>query len=412
MVKRVSLLVLSVVVVTLSQCTSKNPVGPDQEHQHGPDWYAKGLVESDNSFGLKLFREIAKEQPDSNVFISPLSVSMALGMTYNGADGSTKEAMEKTLEVSGLTVEEINLSYKNLIRLLTELDPEVRFQIANSIWYRNTMTSPEREFLDVCGEYFDALVTGLDFNDPASADSINAWVDEKTNGKIQEIINAPISPLTPMFLIDAIYFQGAWTYQFDPNDTQDDFFTLPDGTKKPCKMMEQRGFYRYYFGGDFHAVDLPYGNGAFSMTVLLPYWGCDVDDLIGRLDTDSLKHWLSCFSSDSGDIYLPRFKLEYGLTLNRALDALGMGIAFTPAADFSKMYKNVGVWIDSVKHKTFVEVNEEGTEAAAVTVVEMTLGPQPPGFWFRADRPFLFMIRENQSQSILFVGKIVNPIST
>lgn len=414
MIKRISLLVLflSVVVVTLLQCTSKNPVGPDQESQHGPDWYAKGLVESDNSFGLKLFREIAKEQADSNVFISPLSVSMALGMTYNGADGSTKEAMEKTLEVSGLTIEEINLSYRNLIRLLTELDPEVRFQIANSIWYRNTMTSPEQEFLDVCGKYFDALVTGLDFSDPAAADSINAWVDEKTNGKIQEIVNAPINPLTAMFLIDAIYFKGAWTYQFDPNDTQDDFFTLPDGTKKPCKMMEQRGFYKYYASGDFHAVDLPYGDGAFSMTVFLPYWGCNVDDLIGRLDADSVEDWLSCFSSDSGDIYLPRFRLEYALTLNRALTELGMGIAFTPAADFSKMYKSVGVWIDSVKHKTFLEVNEEGTEAAAVTVVEMTYGPQPPGFWFRADRPFLFMIRENESQAILFVGKMVNPTST
>jgi serine protease inhibitor len=215
-----------------------------------------------------------------------------------------------------------------------------------------------------------------------------------------------------MVLVDAIYFKGAWTYQFDPNYTQDDLFSLPDGTKKPCKMMEQRGFHKYFAGGDFHAIDLPYGDGAFSMTVFLPYWGCDLDDLIGRLDTDSLEYWLSCFSSDSGDIYLPRFKLEYGSTLNRALDALGMGIAFTPAADFSKMYKNVGVWIDSVKHKTFVEVNEEGTEAAAVTVVEMTYGPQPPGFWFRADRPFLFMIRENQSQSILFVGKIVNPLST
>jgi serine protease inhibitor len=145
------------------------------------------------------------------------------------------------------------------------------------------------------------------------------------------------------------------------------------------------------------------------MTVFLPYWGCDVDDLIARLDTDSLEHWLSCFSSDSGDIYLPRFKLEYGLTMNRALTALGMGIVFEPAADFSIMYKNVEVWIDSVKHRTLLEVNEEGTEAAAVTVVEMTLGPQPPGFWFRADHPFVFMIRENESGTILFIGKIMNP---
>ncbi len=409
MLKRINLLVLLILIVALLQCTTKNPVTPDEETPHGSSWYAKGLVDSDNRFGIKLFKEIVEEEENTNIFISPLSVSMALGMTYNGADGATKEAMEKTLELSGLTVEEINLSYENLIRLLTELDPKVQFRIANSIWHRNSKDLPEQEFLDVCVEYFDALVKGLDFNDPFAADTINAWIDEKTDGKIQKMVNAPISPLTMMFLINAIYFKGTWTYEFDPNDTQDDFFRQPNGTSVTCKMMEQRGFFKYYAGGGFHAVDLPYGDGAFSMTVFLPYWGRDVDDLVARLDPDSLDYWLDCFSSDSGDVYLPRFKLEYESTMNRVLTALGMGIAFYPAADFSKMYKSVDVWIDSVKHKTFVEVNEEGTEAAAVTVVQMTLGPQPPGFWFRVDRPFIFMIRENESGTILFIGKIVNP---
>ncbi len=406
---KLTLIGVLLIALVFVYCTTKNPVTDNQADPHGPAWYAKGLVDSDNRFGIKLFKEIVEEEGDTNIFISPLSVSMALGMTYNGADGTTKQAMEKTLELSGLTVEEINLSYKNLIRLLTELDPKVRFGIANSIWYRDSTALPEQEFLDVCVEYFDALVRGLDFNDPFAADTINAWIDEKTDGKIQKIVNAPISPLTMMFLINAIHFKGTWTYQFDPNDTQDDLFKRSSGTSVTCKMMEQRGFFKYYAGRGFHAVDLPYGDGSFSMTVFLPYWGGDVDDLVARLDPDSLDYWLGCFSSDSGDVYLPRFKLEYGLTMNRVLTALGMGIAFDPAADFSKMYKNVDVWIDSVKHKTFVEVNEEGTEAAAVTVVEMTLGPQPPGFWFRVDCPFIFMIRENESGTILFIGKIVNP---
>jgi serine protease inhibitor len=252
-------------------------------------------------------------------------------------------------------------------------------------------------------------VTGLNFDDPAAADIINAWVKENTNGKITEIVDAPIDPLTVMFLINAIYFKGTWTYQFDEDETKDDWFRLPDGTKKPCKMMEQRGFYKYFESEDFQAVDLPYGDGDFSMTIFLPYWNINIDSLIAKFDQENLNYWLSCFSSDSGDIYIPKFTLEYELKLNEALKALGMGIAFTSAADFSKMYENVTVWIDQVKHKTFVEVNEEGTEAAAATVVEITYGPGPPGFWMRVDHPFIFVIRENKSQTILFMGKIVEP---
>jgi serine protease inhibitor len=405
--KHMKTLLVLLIGAALLQC-SKNPVSTEDEVVLESNWYAKGLVESDNTFGLKLFKELAGEQEDSNIFISPLSVSMALGMTYNGADGSTKEAMEKTLELSGLTVEEVNESYKNLIRLLTQLDPKVQFQIANSIWYEETLT-PEQEFLNVCQEYFDARVSGLDFSDPDAAKTINAWVDENTQGKIQEIVDDPIDASLVSFLINAIYFKGAWTYQFDEELTQDDWFILPDHTKKRCRMMEQRGFYRYFIDGGFEAVDLPYGDGAFSMTVFLPRYWTTVDALIDRFDPDSLSFWMSCLSYDSGDIYIPKFRLEYERELNHALTALGMGIAFAPGADFSKMYENVGVWIDAVKHKTFVEVSEEGTEAAAVTSVQDSYGPGPPGFYMMVDRPFVFMIRENESGTILFIGKIVEP---
>ena len=407
MFKKLNVLLVFLIGVALLQCT-KDPVSTKDKTPPVSTWYAKGLVESDNKFGLKLFQEIIKEEKDKNVFISPLSVSMALGMTYNGANGSTQEAMQKTLELSGLTIEEVNESYKNLIKLLTGLDPKVQFQIANSIWYRQGLT-PEDEFLNLCKEYFDALVTGLDFNDADAAETINAWVDENTNGKIKEIVDGPIDPLIVMFLIDAIYFKGTWTYRFDKDQTSDDWFTLPDGTAKPCKMMEQRGMYQYYSNEDFQALDLPYGDGDFSMTIFLPSWETNVDSLIDLFDHESFTYWISClaFPSDSFDIYIPKFKLEYKLKLNDALQALGMGIAFSSAADFSKMYKDVGVWIDEVIHKTFVQVDEEGTEAAAVTSVSMTLGPAPG---FRVNRPFVFVIRENQSQAILFIGKIVEPV--
>ena len=366
------------------------------------------LVESDNKFGLKLFREIVKTEKDSNVFISPLSVSMALGMTYNGANGETQEAMQQTLELSGLTLQEVNEAYKNLIELLRGLDPKVRFQIANSIWYRQDLT-PEEEFLNLCKEYFDALVRAMDFADPNAAKIINGWVYENTNGKIERIVGDRISPETVMFLINAIYFKGTWTYQFDEESTRDTLFTLPDGTAKPCKMMAQRGFYEHFSNDDFKAVDLPYGDGDFSMTIFLPSPKTDIDSLIGEFNPENLSYWLSCFSSDSGDIFFPKFKLEYDLGLNQVLKMMGMEIAFTDAADFSKMYKDGGVCIDTVIHKTFVQVNEEGTEAAAVTVVGTEISIHPSDFHMRVDRPFVFMIRENKSQTILFIGKIVEP---
>ena len=409
MFKKLNLFIVLLIGICLLQC-SKNPASTEDKISTELTPAQKILVQSDNKFGLKLFKEIIKEEKDKNVFISPLSVAMALGMTYNGANGSTQEAMQKTLELSSLSIQEVNESYKNLIKLLTQLDPKVQFQIANSIWYRQVLT-PEEEFLNLCKEYFDALVSGLDFGDPQAAKTINAWVDENTNGKIKEIVDDPIDPLTVMFLINAIYFKGIWTYQFDKESTKDDWFVLPDSSWKRCKMMEQRGLYKYFSNDDFQAVDLPYGDGNFSMTIFLPHLQRDIDSLIAKFDHENFNHWISSlsFPSDSFDIYIPKFTLEYELKLNDALKALGMGVAFNPwLADFTKMYESGDVWINEVKHKTFVEVNEEGTEAAAVTSVQM-YSSLPSHSGFRVDRPFVFAIRENQSQTILFIGKIVDP---
>jgi serine protease inhibitor len=403
--KELNFLLLLFIGIIFLQC-SKKPVAPKEEVLDLAV-VEKTLVQSDNEFGLKLFKEIVREEKDKNVFISPLSVSMALGMTYNGANGETREAMQKTLGLNGLSIEEVNQCYQHLIESLTSLDPKAKFQIANSIWYRLGLT-PVEEFLNLCQKYFDAQVRGLDFNHPNATDTINGWVDQGTNGKIKEIINNPINPLTVMFLIDAIYFKGIWTYEFDKNKTRDDLFILPDGSVKPCQMMEQRGLYKYFENDTFQAIDLPYGDGDFSMTIFLPVYGTNVDSLIAQFDQEKLNYWMSCFSSDSMDIYIPKFKLECELKLNDVLTTLGMGIAFTPyQADFTKMYKGVSVFIDEVKHKTFVEVNEEGTEAAAVTSVVIVLTSE--GYSMRVNRPFVFMIRENKSQTILFIGKIVGP---
>jgi len=368
------------------------------------------LTESDNKFGLKLFKEIVNSEESKNIFISPLSISMALGMTYNGADSTTLEAMHETLEYGDLTIQEVNESYQSLIKLLTELDPKVIFDIANSIWYREGF-SVENDFIDLNTTYFDAVVRALDFNADSAADIINEWVSEKTNGKIEEIVDKPIDPLTVMFLINAIYFKGTWTYEFDEENTTDDIFYLPDGSETQCKMMSHKNDHNYFENEQFQAIDLPYGDAGFSMTIFLPKPGIDIDSLIAQFSNDSWNSWISSFSSQEVNLYLPKFKMEYEKSLNDVLCTLGMSIAFDPyQADFTKINSDGNLYISNVKHKTFVKVNEEGTEAAAVTSVEITLtSVGETGITMCINHPFIFVIRENHSGTILFIGKIVEP---
>lgn len=396
--KILSFVLVLCICVGCMQCASSPVLGRELTAAE------KGLLQSDNNFGLKLFKEIVVEEEDRNVFISPLSVSMALGMTYNGAHGSTREAMQTTLELSGLTIQEVNESYQSLIELLTGLDPKVIFQIANSIWYRQG-ESLEEEFIDLNKTYFDAEVSPLDFSAPNASEIINGWVNENTDGRIKKIVDG-INPLTVMFLINAIYFKGTWTYKFDEKWTRDDLFTLPDGSQKACRMMEQEGEFQLSKNSDFVAVDLPYGDGYFSMTIFLPHPDKDIDSLIAEFNQDNWNAWINSFSKKEVTLEFPKFTLEYELALNEVLEALGMGVAFTPEADFSRMRKSGGLWIDEVKHKTFVEVNEEGTEAAAISSSGME---ESAPYRVRVDRPFVFVIREHHSGTILFMGKIVEP---
>ncbi len=368
------------------------------------------LTESDNKFGLNLFKEIVNSDENKNIFISPLSISMALGMTYNGADSTTLEAMHETLEYGDLTIQEVNESYQSLIELLTELDPKVIFDIANSIWYREGFTV-ENDFLTTNQDYFDAIVEALDFNRSDAADIINAWVNENTNGKIEEIVDSPIDPLTIMFLINAIYFKGTWTYEFDEENTTDDIFYLPDGSEKECKMMSHKNDHNYFENEQFQAIDLPYGDAGFSMTILLPKPEVDIDSIIAQMNNETWNSRLGSFSEREVNLHLPKFKLEYEISLNDILSALGMSIAFDPnLADFTNINKDGNLYISEVKHKTFVEVNEEGTEAAAVTSVEISLTSIGSGITMHVNRPFVFAIRENHSGTILFIGKIVEPV--
>jgi serpin B len=288
--------------------------------------------------------------------------------------------------------------------LLTQLDPDVIFEIANSIWVR--MGYPALpQFLDVNQTYFDAETRELDFSRLEAVDIINGWIEEKTHGRIPDALDY-IHPLAVMYLVNAIYFKGMWTYQFDPEDTMDAEFINQDSSRTPCHLMRLKGELSYLETDNFQAVDLPYGNGKFSMTILLPQGETTPEDLIAQVTPEIWGQWMASFQVTDLNLCLPRFKLEYGILLNDILASLGMEVAFTPAADFTRINAGGGLFINRVIHKTFVEVDEEGTEAAAVTIVELIETVIGPGM--TVNRPFVFAIRENHSGALLFLGKIVD----
>lgn len=377
----------------------------------------KSLVQRSNEFGWHLLRTVNQSEADKNVFISPLSVSMALGMTLNGANGATEEAMRSTLGFSGMTQEGINTSYHSLMELLRNLDPKVQLNIANSIWHRLGFTA-EREFIETNRRYFEAMVTGLNFSSPYAPNTINSWVDSSTKGKIKEIVPNPIPDYVVMYLINAIYFKGTWTYEFDKSKTIDAPFYLPTGTTQTIKLMQLRGTLPYAETASYQAIELPYGDSLFSMIIVLPKQGESIEAFVNNLTDDSWRNLKEGLRAELGTVYLPKFKLEYEKALNDALKAMSMEIAFDPnRADFRRISQEVydmgeRLFISEVKHKTFVQVDEEGTEAAAVTSVGVgatSSGLGPREFVMRVDRPFFFVITERSSGTLLFVGKIVEP---
>lgn len=400
-------IVLASVAALIVAC--EESFGPIQELPRELSIAEADLVQADNRFAFKLFHEINRQEGDTNIFISPLSVAMALGMTLNGAAGSTEQAMLETLELQGLSRDAVNDAYRTLIDLLRNLDPNVEFLLANSIWYAQGRAF-EQDFLDVNRLFFDAEIRALDFGDPSTPQVINDWVYSNTNGRIEEIIEDGIPANVIMYLINAVYFKGDWTYQFDESRTHDAEFTLVDGSNATVDMMSQGGEIdlRSTWSDGVLVADLPYGGDAFCMTILLPETAADIQSLVDDLTQTRWETWIAALDSSSMEVSLPKFTLEYEITLNDVLQALGMEVAFNPgAADFTRMYQPGGIWIDSVIHKTFVDVNEAGTEAAAVTAVTMRELSVPSSL--TVNRPFVFVIRERFSGSILFMGKVLDP---
>ncbi|OGU65200.1 MAG: hypothetical protein A3C56_10145 [Ignavibacteria bacterium RIFCSPHIGHO2_02_FULL_56_12] len=365
------------------------------------------LVKSAESFGLKIFRTISAAEPSANQFISPLSISMALGMALNGAGGETFDSMKACLELNGMSEEDINTTYKSLMELLPNLDPKVAVTVANSAWYRNTFTV-EPAFFEALTTWFGARVEGLDFSSSTAAPTINGWVSDATNGRITEIVRNPIPAEMVLYLINAVYFKGTWTTKFDPAKSYDGSFTLPNGSKKSVRYMTMNSEVLYGNVDGTQVLELPYSEEVYRMTLLLPPESMSIDAFVEALTATAWNEYVNALASIDIVIAVPKFRMEYERTLNDDLKALGMSNAFDAATcDLTRINPTADLFISEVKHKSFVQVDEEGTEAAAATSIGIgvTSAPQMVAF----DRPFLFAIREARSGTILFIGKIVNP---
>ncbi|HEY9739483.1 MAG TPA: serpin family protein [Coleofasciculaceae cyanobacterium] len=369
------------------------------------------LVTANTKLTFKLFSEILKKQHSENIFISPASLAIALNIVYNGAGGETQEAIAKTLELQGTNLQEINQANADLKASLKNPDPKVQLSIANSLWTKESIPF-KPEFLQIIQNFYQAEVKNLNFSNPTAPSMINNWVNQSTNGKINKIVDV-IEPKTVFLMLNAIYFKGNWTESFPTEATQLHPFTLLDGTQKQHPMMRHQNSasFPYYENELFQAVSLPYGDGRMSMYIFLPNQGVSLKTFYEKLNAENWQQWMNQFnnSDNSGGgvlISLPRFKLEYAIDLKDTLKALGMEIAFTKEANFSGMTPS-SIWIDKIQHKTFVEVNEEGTEAAAVTNV--TSGVRSGPIEMNVNRPFFLAIRDNQTGNILFVGSIVEP---
>ena len=402
---RPTLLVAALIGTACSEATTPSPKAPIEPITALPRALTESetkVIASSNDFAFDVFRTGNLSQHKENVFISPLSASMALGMTANGANGQTYDEMRSALRLSGATREDVGGGYKSLIALLRGLDPGTDFRIANSIWYERTFPF-NASFLDESKLQFDARVEALDFNSPSALTTINSWVSEQTNDKIPAILES-IADNERMFLVNAIYFKGTWQKQFDKSKTVDAPFHAADGTTSTVRMMARDEGVRYTATPEYSAVDLPYGNSAFTMTVVLP--NGDIDAFAESFDQAKWNVLVTSLHDSNLQVYLPRFRMEWKRQLNDDLKQLGMRLAFTPySADFTRMSPlGLDLYITKVLQKTFVEVDEEGTEAAAATVVGIGVTSFPGQF--RADRPFLVVIRERFSGTILFIGKI------
>ncbi|MEC0093324.1 serpin family protein [Paenibacillus macquariensis] len=369
----------------------------------------KQVIQSENTLGIQLLQEFIKSDKTKNVIISPYSISTALSLAYNGASSDTATQMAKALGWGGTTLEKLNRANEQQRKLLEHSDEGVELSIANSIWYQEGIEI-RPSFLNTGENSYKAEINAEDnLSSSRTLDNINDWVKKNTQDKITSILSEPLSIDTLSILINAIYFKGTWEHPFSEDFTEARPFTMGDGSIQNVQMMQQTHDFPYEETADWQAIHLPYGDGRMSMLIILPRKQSTIDTFVQQLAKDSSPLHKS-FESKHVHISLPRFTADYAKTLNQALQTLGMSDAFDPRkADFSQM-STEPLYISEVLHKTFLEVNEKGTEAAAVTAVLVPAAGTPsPPIDMTIDRPFFFAIEDTQTKVWLFLGTITEP---
>jgi serine protease inhibitor len=399
----------------MTSCTKTNPAVIDQVQTITLPANGSSIINASNQFAFNFLQATLRQDPaNTNKLISPLSIYLALSMVYNGADNATKDSIAKTLQLSGIDINTLNTVCQSLIKQLPQEDNEVQFSIANSLWYRQNSFQPLDSFLNIVQNYYDATIQPLNFADPASVNTINNWVAQKTNNKIPTILST-ISPTDLMYLIDAIYFNGSWKNGFNTSNTYNDTFHLANGSTETVPFMKQQAIVNVYADSTLTLVELPYGSGkSYSMYIAQPNNQQEpISTFASLMNENILDNGINKMDSVNAQLIIPKWEYSYSIEdMRPALSSLGMRIAFGDSADFSKIYNpdQVKVLISKAIHKTYIKVNETGTEAAAVTAIGVSTTTaiyNPPAF--KANRPFLYTIVEKQTGTVLFVGIVNDP---
>ncbi len=404
----------------IESCHSGTKFESKKEIKVDKDAYLK-MGDTNTNFSSEIFNKIVKNESKDgeikkNIFFSPLSISLALSMVYNGAEGDTVTETGEALQFGGLSKEEINNGYKSLTNTLEDKSKSIELDIANAL-FGNKKIKFKKDFIRTIKDYYDGEYNSLDFNDKKSLKIINDWVYKNTKGKIKQIIS-DIDPSAILYLINAIYFNGKWKISFDKDETHDRTFTLMNGSDKEVKFMFSEGEYEYKEKEKYKAAKLPYGKeGSVNMYLFVPREEVDKNNFFEFLklfDKENIKNTLSGFYTEYLDyLILPKFEFDYSKSLAKILKDMGMKKIFSGGANLSGI-ANGNPTVSKVIHKAYIKVNEEGTEAAAVTVVEMEDGCAPGGssrksVGVTADKPFVFIIRDDETNTILFMGVVTDP---
>jgi serine protease inhibitor len=398
---------ISMMLISCEKTTDNNL--PDKPVPINLTTAQASLIESSNSFAFDIFRKVLESTPDSkNIIISPLSISYALSMTVNGANTATRDSMIKALRLKNITIGELNKSYKDLTAALLSVDKRVTMSVANSVWTENNFVV-KKPFTDILTDYYSAEAKSFDITDPTVPAKINSWIESKTNGLIRDMIDK-LNDNTVMLLINAIYFKGKWKVEFDKNATTNRTFFRTDGSGISAPSMHQSEKHSIYQGSGYVLAEIPYGQGNFVLDILLPD-NNSLSSLTPLLTDAGFRNMENNLTERKVNLYLPRFKYGYKKTLKEVLSLMGMRIAFTDMADFSNI-SDLALLINEVTHQAFIETNEEGTEAAAATVVDVgTTSFDPNGpVTIDVNRPFIYFIRETTTNSILFMGRVADPL--